>query len=267
MTDPDGPDEPCVLRSDPEPGVVLLRLNRPRVRNALNLATRRALAAEFEAVSRDPSVGAVVLTGDDRAFCAGADLDEYVDATPLDVVARDLGRLWGAIASCPVPVIAAVCGAAIGGGCELAMHADIVVAGRSARFAQPEVQIGITPGGGATQRLTRVAGKFVAMRMMLLGDPIDAEEARAIGLVSDLCDDADVLDRALTLAGRIARLPSLAVRQTKSLVLDSMNVPLDAGLRLEARAFQLTFATPEKTERMRAFLERRASRSSEGPRR
>ena len=267
MTDPDGPAEPCVLRSAPEPGVVLLRLDRPHVRNALNLATRRALAAEFEAISRDPSVGAVVITGDDRAFCAGADLSEYVDATPLDVVARDLGRLWGAIADCPVPVIAAVRGAAIGGGCELAMHADIVVAGRSARFAQPEVQIGITPGGGATQRLTRVAGKFVAMRMMLLGDPIGAEEARAIGLVSDLCDDADVLDHALSLARRIAGLPPLAVRRIKSLVLDSMNVPLDAGLRLEASAFQLTFATPEKTERMRAFLDRRVTRPPEGPRR
>lgn len=246
-----------VLWSAPADGVVLLRLSRPHVRNALNLALRRALAAHFEAIGRDPAVRAVVLTGDDRAFCAGADLSEYADATPLDIIARDMGRLWGAIADCPVPIVAAVRGHAIGGGCELAMHADVIVAGRSARFAQPEVQIGITPGGGATQRLTRVAGKYVAMRMMLTGEAIDAEEARAIGLASLVVDDAEVLDRALEIAGRIAGLPPIAVRQTKSLVLDSMNVPLDAGLRLEARAFQLTFATPEKSERMHAFLERR----------
>lgn len=249
--------DPELLRSDPAEGVVLLRLNRPHVRNALNLALRRLLAARFEEITGDPTVRAVVLTGDDKAFCAGADLAEYADATPLDIIARDMGRLWGAIADCPVPIVAAVRGHAIGGGCELAMHADIVVAGRSAHFAQPEVQIGITPGGGATQRLTRVAGKFVAMRMMLTGEAIDAEEARAIGLASLLVDDAEVLDRALAIAGRIARLPPIAVRQTKSLILDSMNVPLEAGLRLEARAFQLTFATPEKSERMHAFLERR----------
>jgi enoyl-CoA hydratase/carnithine racemase len=180
-----------------------------------------------------------------------------VEASPLDIIARDMPRLWAAVAACPVPVIAAVRGYAIGGGCELAMHADIIVAGRSARFAQPEVQIGITPGGGATQRLTRAVGKFAAMRMVLTGEAIDADEAKAIGLVSLVVDDAEVLDRALAMARRIAGFPFFAVRQTKCLVLDSMNVPLDAGLRLEARAFQLCFATPEKSQRMRAFLDRR----------
>jgi enoyl-CoA hydratase/carnithine racemase len=135
------------------------------------------------------------------------------------------------------------------------MHADIIVAGRSARFAQPEIAIGITPGGGATQRLTRAVGKFSAMRMMLTGDLVDAETARAIGLVSDLVDDADVLSQALAIAAKIAAMPTVVARQVKQLVLDSMNVPLDAGLRMEMTAFQLSFASNEKTQRMRAFLD------------
>lgn len=247
-----------------EEGVVIVRLARPEVRNALNLALRRALAAAFRDLGEEETVRAIVLTGDERAFCAGADLGEYVDATPLDIVGRGMERLWGAVAACPKPVIAAVNGFAIGGGCELAMHADLIVAGRSARFGQPEVAIGLTPGGGATQRLPRVAGKFVAMRLMLTGDLIDAEEARAIGLVSSLVDDAEVLPEALRLARRIAGMPPLAVRRIKELVLASMSMPLGDGLRHEAALFQTMFATPEKTERMRAFLDRKRGKASDG---
>lgn len=258
MAAPDLP--PCLKLVYPAEGVALLTINRPEVRNALNLDLRRALASAFTALGADETVRAIVLTGDAKAFCAGADLGEYVDATPEEIAARDMPRLWGAIAACPTPVIAAVSGYAIGGGCELAMHADILVAGRSAKFGQPEIGIGITPGGGATQRLTRAVGKAVAMRMMLTGGLIDAEAALAAGLVSDVVADDAVLAHALKLAADIAAQPPLVARLVKRLVLDSMNTPLDAGLRQEATAFQLTFAYPERHRRMRAFLDRKRGR-------
>ena len=162
-----------------------------------------------------------------------------------------------AVSDCPKPVIAAVRGYALGGGCELAMHADIILAGRSAKFGQPEIAVGLIPGGGATQRLTRVAGKFVAMRLLLTAEMIAADEAKQIGLVSQVLEDEDVLPTALKMAETIAAQSSLAVRQIKEMVLESMNVPLDAGLRAERKAFQLIFSTPEKTQRIQAFLHRK----------
>lgn len=241
-------------------GVVLLRINRPEVRNALNLALRRELALQFRELGDQDDVRCIVLTGDEKAFCAGADLNEYVDATPADIISRNMHALWGAIAECPKPVIAAVNGYALGGGCELAMHADIIIAGDSAVFGQPEVRIGLIPGGGATQRLPRVVGKFVAMKLLLTGEPIDASTAMALGLISDVVPDDEVLPAALKLAGGIARQSPLAVRQIKELVLESMNGSLDAGLRHERKAFQLMFSTTEKTERMRAFLAKKKPR-------
>ena len=248
------PPAPVLLRESRGSGVMLLRINRPHVRNALNLELRRALATEFVALAGQDDVRCIVITGDDRAFSAGADLREYVDASPVEIIERQMDRLWGAIASCPKPLIAAVCGHALGGGCELAMHADIMVAGESARFGQPEVRIGLIPGGGATQRLTRAVGKFAAMKLLLSGRQITAHEARALGLVSEVVPDAEVLAAALELAREIATYPPFAVRQIKELVLASMNVPLDTGLSLERKAFQLMFSTQEKTDRIRAFL-------------
>lgn len=252
------PTLPACLKLDyPAEGVALLTIHRPEVRNALNLELRRALADAFTALGGDDMVRAIVLSGDAKAFCAGADLSEYVDATPAEIASRGMTQLWGAIANCPKPVIAAVNGYAIGGGCELAMHADIIVAGTSAKFGQPEISIGITPGGGATQRLTHAVGKFVAMRMMLTGELIDATTAKAAGLISDLVADGDVIPHALKLAGAIAAQPPLVARLIKRLVLDAMNTPLDAGLRQEATAFQLSFAYPDRHARMRAFLDRK----------
>jgi enoyl-CoA hydratase/carnithine racemase len=254
----DRADDTDVLRlARPAPGVALLRLNRPDVLNALNLELRHALARRFSELDADDSVRAIVLTGNERAFCAGADLTEYVDATPTEVAARDMGRLWQAIADCRKPVIAAVSGHALGGGCELAMHADMIVAGRGARFGQPEVLLGLMPGGGATQRLTRAVGKFRSMRMLLTGSPIHADEAYAMGLVSDLVADTDVEATALALAGRIADLPIHAVRAIKEAVLHGMEVGLHAGLAHERKAFQLLFATEDKTEGILARLEKR----------
>jgi enoyl-CoA hydratase/carnithine racemase len=165
--------------------------------------------------------------------------------------------LWGAIADCPKPVIAAVRGYALGGGCELAMHADIIIAGESAQFGQPEVRIGLMPGGGATQRLTWAVGKFAAMRMLLTGESISASEALSMGLVSTVVADDCVVPEALKLADKIAALAPLAVQLVKESVIESMNSPLDAGLRFERKAFQMLFSTPEKTEGIRAFLEKR----------
>ncbi len=236
----------------------MLRINRPEVLNALNLALRRALAEAFSRLDGDASVKVIVLAGGERAFCAGADLNEYVDASPMDVISRDMGRLWDAIADCRKPVIAAVRGHVLGGGCELAMHADIIIAGKGASFGQPEVKIGIMPGGGGTQRLTRAVGKFAAMKIMLTGEPFKADVALAMGLASEVVEDAEVEARALQMAGQLAALPAMAVRFIKEAVIKSMNLDLDAGLEFERKSSQLLFSTADKTEGMRARLEKRA---------
>jgi enoyl-CoA hydratase len=246
-----------LLEEHPAKSVVLLRLNRPDVLNALNLALRRALAEAFTRLDADANVQVIILAGGERAFCAGADLNEYVDATPPEIIERQMDRLWGAISGCSKPVIAAVRGHALGGGCELAMHTDIIVAGRGASFGQPEVRIGIMPGGGATQRLTRAVGKFAAMNILLRGEAFKAETAAAMGLVSELVDDAEVESRALQMASQMAALPALSLRFIKEAVLQSMNGDLESGLRLERKSFQLLFATQDKTEGIRARLDKR----------
>ncbi len=192
--------EPVLLEQRPSPGVVLLRLNRPAVLNALNLALRQALAEAFVRLDADASVRVIVLAGQARAFCAGADLNEYLHATPLDIMDRQMDRLWGAISACRKPVLAALRGHALGGGCELAMHADIVLASETASFGQPEVAIGLMPGGGATQRLTRAVGKFKAMQWLLTGARFSAAQACAAGLVSEVVADEALEPRALALA-------------------------------------------------------------------
>jgi enoyl-CoA hydratase/carnithine racemase len=253
-------DTPDLLLADrPAPGVLRLRLNRPAVLNVLNLALRRRLAEVFVVADAEDETRVVVLAGHGRAFCAGADLTEYRDATPDEIVARDLGRLWDAIAACRKPVIAAVRGHALGGGCELAMHADLIVAGQGACFGQPEVLVGLMPGGGATQRLTRAAGKFQAMRLLLLGEPVGAEEALRLGLVSEVVEDDAVEARALAVATRLARGPQQAIRFIKESVIAGMQLPLQQGLELERRCFALTFAYADKTEGISARLERRAA--------
>ncbi|NML16472.1 enoyl-CoA hydratase-related protein [Azohydromonas caseinilytica] len=251
-----------LLQERPAPGVALLRLHRPAVLNALNLALRRALAAAFEALEVDEGVKVIVLAGGERAFCAGADLHEYVDAMPMEIVGRHMDRLWGAISRCRKPVIAAVRGHALGGGCELAMHADILVAGQGARFGQPEVLIGLMPGGGATQRLARAVGKFRAMRLLLSGEAVSAGEALAMGLASEVLPDAEVEAHALALAAKLAAGPQQALRFIKEAVIEGMNLPLEQGLQFERKSFQLLFATADKSEGIRARLEKRPARFS-----
>lgn len=250
-------DTSLLIETRPTEGVALLRLNRPAVLNTLNLELRRALAEAFTRLDGDITVRAIVIAGSERAFCAGADLNEYVDATPPEVISRDMGRLWDAIAQCRKPVIAAVRGHALGGGCELAMHADIIIAGESARFGQPEVLIGLMPGGGATQRLTRAVGKFRAMKLLLAGAPFSAAEALAMGLASDVVADGLMESTALGLASQLAAGPQQAIRFIKEAVLEGMNLPLQQGLHLERKLFQLLFATADKTEGIRARLDKR----------
>lgn len=252
--------DPVLLEDRPCDGVVVVRLHRPAVLNALNLVLRQALAEAFTRLEADPAVRVIVLAGGERAFCAGADLHEYVEATPVEIIDRQMDRLWGAISRCRKPVIAAVRGHALGGGCELAMHADLIVAGDTARFGQPEVLIGLMPGGGATQRLTRAVGKFRAMRILLAGAPFQAAEALAMGLASEVVADAEVEPRALALAAQLAAGPQQALQFIKEAVIEGMNLPLEQGLQFERKSFQLLFATADKVEGIRARLDKRAAR-------
>ena len=246
-----------VLLEKPEEAIALIRINRPEARNALNMAVRQALAEHFSELGSDETTRCIILTGGEKVFAAGADLRDMVERTPVEMFARRSERLWQPISSCPKPVLAAVNGYALGGGCELAMHADIIIAGDGASFGQPEVRVGIMPGAGGTQRLVRAVGKFKAMKMLLTGEPVPAREALAMGLVSEVVPDDEVLERAMTLARTIAALPPLAIMQIKEAVLAGEDSSLDAGLALERKAFQLLFATADQKEGMRAFLEKR----------
>jgi enoyl-CoA hydratase/carnithine racemase len=244
----------------PSEHVALVRLNRPEVRNALNLATRRLLAEHIGALRADTGVRAIVVTGNDQAFAAGADITEMAEATPIDMVLRNVQQYWDPIATCPKPLIAAVNGFALGGGCELAMHCDIIIAGPGAKFGLPEVRIGIMPGAGGTQRLTRAVGKFQAMRMVLTGAMIAGDEAHRIGLASELVPDAEVLPTALKRASEIAALPPLSVMAIKEVVLAGQDAALDTALLLERKAMHLLFASQDRKEGVDAFLGKRKAR-------
>ena len=246
-----------VLVERPSEHVALVKLNRPEVRNALNLATRRLLAQEIGALGAEDAVRAIVVTGGDQVFAAGADITEMADATPIDMMLRNVQQYWEPIAACPKPLIAAVNGFALGGGCELAMHCDIIIAGPGARFGLPEVRIGIMPGAGGTQRLTRAVGKFQAMRMVLTGAMIPGDEAHRIGLASELVPDAEVLPTALKRADEIAALPPLSVRSIKEVVLAGEDAALDTALLLERKAMHVLFASQDRKEGMAAFLGKR----------
>ncbi|HEY7657086.1 MAG TPA: enoyl-CoA hydratase-related protein [Burkholderiales bacterium] len=249
-----------VLLERPAEAVVLLRLNRPEARNALNLEVRKLLAKHLSGFGEDTTTRAIVLTGNDKSFAAGADIKEMAEAGTIEMLQRGVHKLWRAIGACPKPVIAAVSGYALGGGCELAMTCDIIVAGESARFGQPEVNIGIIPGGGATQRLTRAIGKYKAMKYILTGELFSAREALDMGLVSEVVPDPEVEGRAIDLARQIAALPPLAVQLAKEAVLAGMDAPLTSALALEAKSAQILFSSQDQKEGMRAFIEKRKPR-------
>jgi enoyl-CoA hydratase len=248
---------PVVLVEHPAEGVALIRINRPEARNALNLEVRRLLARHLTEMGEDDAIRCVVLTGNEKSFAAGADIKEMAGTGTIEMLARGTHKLWRTIAACPKPVIAAVNGFALGGGCELAMTCDIIIAGESAKFGQPEVKIGIIPGGGGTQRLTRAAGKYKAMRYILTGDLFSAKEAFEMGLVSEIVPDAEVETRAVEMAQQIAALSPLAIQQAKEAVLRGMDAALDSGLALETKAAQILFSSQDQKEGMAAFIEKR----------
>ncbi len=253
---------PVVLLEHPAEGVALVRINRPEARNALNIEVRKLIAKHLTELGEDDTTRCIVLTGNDKSFAAGADIKEMAGMGTMEMLARGTHKLWRAIAACPKPVIAAVNGFALGGGCELAMTCDIIIAGESAKFGQPEVKIGIIPGGGGTQRLTRAAGKYKAMRYILTGDPFSAKEAFDMGLVSEIVADADVEKRAVDMALQIAALPPIAILQAKEAVLRGMDASLDTGLALETKSAQILFASQDQKEGMAAFIEKRKPKFS-----
>lgn len=248
---------PPVLLERPQAGIAVLRLNRPYATNALSLELQALLSQHFSELGEDPEVRCIVLTGGDKVFAAGGDITSMANVGAIDIYKRHTERVWGPIQHCPKPVIAAVCGYAYGGGCELAMLADIIVAGQSAKFSQPEILIGIMPGIGGTQRLVRAVGKAKAMRMALTGQPITAEEAWIAGLVSDVVPDDQVMEHALQMARRIAAMSPLAAEQIKEVILAGMDASLEAGLALERKANALLFASHDQKEGMQAFIDKR----------
>ncbi|MCC6617529.1 MAG: enoyl-CoA hydratase/isomerase family protein [Chloroflexi bacterium] len=252
-------DEPLVVvERQPEQRTALVRLNRPKQLNALNGAVMDALCVALEELDRDEGVRAIVVTGNERAFAAGADIGEMAGASPIDMLVTNRIGQWDRIRRITKPVIAAVNGWALGGGCELAMTLDLIVAGEGAKFGQPEISIGVIPGAGGTQRLTRAIGKSKAMRMVLTGEPIGAREAEAAGLVAQVTQDELVVEDALTLAAQIATKSPIALRLAKEAINAAYEMSLTDALAHERRLFYLLFASEDQKEGMAAFLEKRA---------
>ncbi|MCW2990537.1 MAG: Enoyl-CoA hydratase/isomerase [Solirubrobacterales bacterium] len=241
-----------------EDGVALIRIERPDARNALSPEVMEQLATALEAADRSGDVRAIVLAGDEQAFAAGSDIAAMRDRTFAETLTHPTAQFWPRIAAIGLPIVAAVSGYALGGGCELALSCDLIVASDTAVFSQAEITLGIIPGGGGTQRLARVIGKQRAMELVLTGRRVGAEEALAMGFVNRVVADGRWLDEALALATAIAAHPPVAVRLAKRAVLAAEETALTGGLSLERRLYELTMATEDRVEGMTAFLERRA---------
>lgn len=246
-----------VIETRPADGVALLELNRPDALNALNMDVRQKLAAAADRLVEDPDIRVIVIAGRGGNFAAGSDVKVFAQTGAGSLLAQRMHRSWESLARCPKPVIAAVEGYALGGGCELAMHADIIVAARTASFGQPEIKLGLMPGAGGTQRLLRAIGKYKTMLLALTGEMLPATEAEKYGLVSRLSQEGEALEEALKLARKIALMPALAAEQIKEAVMYGEDAPLETALRLERKAFQLLFDTEDKREGIDAFLTKR----------
>lgn len=246
-----------LLLDHPASGVALITINRPKVLNALSTAVLEELVSVLEDFGARKDVRAVVITGGAEVFAAGADLKAMSEADMLGILYEPRPQLWQRISDFRKPLIAAVNGYALGAGCELVMHADIVVAGETAKFGQPEINMGIIPGAGGTQRLIRAVGKSLAMKMVLAGEFISAAEALAAGLVSDVTLPEASIERALEIAGKIAAKPPIAVEQAKDVLLNAFETSLEAGLKYERKAFVMLAGTEDRNEGINAFLEKR----------
>jgi enoyl-CoA hydratase len=262
------PEEPLVRVDRPAagpggeaPGVALVTLDRPEALNALSAALLAELVAALRDLDADDAVRAIVITGaGDRAFAAGADIKEMSDATPASLADTGGFGHWDELRMIRKPLIAAVRGFALGGGCELAMACDLIVAGDDARFGQPEIRIGVMPGAGGTQRLTRAIGKARAMELILTGRVIDANEAERLGLVTRVVPAESTVEEALALAAQIATMPPLAVAAAKRAINGAYETSLTQGLADERQAFFDLFATADQKEGMAAFVEKRPPR-------
>ena len=237
--------------------VGLIRLNRPQALNALSATLREELLAAAERFDADSAIGAIVITGSDKAFAAGADIKEMVDKSYIDVFAGDFAAEYERLTRLRKPLIAAVAGFALGGGCEVAMMCDMIIAADSARFGQPEIKLGVIPGMGGTQRLTRAIGKAKAMDLILTGRMMDAAEAERSGLVARVVPAADLLDETMKIAERIAALSLPSVMAAKEAVNRAQETSLHEGLRFERRVFHALFATQDQKEGMAAFIAKR----------
>jgi enoyl-CoA hydratase len=238
-------------------GVVTAHLNRPAVRNALNTDLLDELLAALQPLDRDPGVGCFVITGTDRYFAAGADIGEMAPRSFADMYRTDFFAGWDAFAALRTPKVAAVAGYALGGGCELVMMCDVVIAADDARFGQPEIKLGVIPGIGGTQRLTRAVGKAKAMDLILTGRPMDAAEAERCGLVSRVVPGERLMDEAMVAARTIASYGKLATMAAREAVDHAQEVGLREGVLFERRTFHALFATRDQSEGMAAFLEKR----------
>ncbi|MGX6447516.1 enoyl-CoA hydratase [Patulibacter sp. S7RM1-6] len=239
--------------------VALVTLNRPKALNALSLRVMQELTALLGELDRDPDVGCIVLTGSERAFAAGADIKEMAEQSYLDMYAADWFAGWDAVAAVRTPLVAAVAGYALGGGCELAMMCDVLLAADTAVFGQPEIKLGVMPGMGGSQRLTRAIGKAKAMELCLTGRNMRAEEAERAGLVARVVPADGLLDDALATAATIASMSKPIAQMTKEAVNRAQEVSLAEGVRFERRVFHAMFATEDQKEGMAAFVAKRAA--------
>jgi enoyl-CoA hydratase len=249
--------ELIIIHQNVAPHVAHISLNRPKELNALNLQLMGELRDALRTLDADEEVRAIVLSGNEKAFAAGADIKEMSDKSAIDMLLIDQFSTWDTIKKIKKPVIAAVSGFALGGGCELTMLCDMVVASETARFGQPEIKIGVMPGAGGTQRLTRAVGKAMAMEMVLTGRFITADEAHKAGLINKVVPVELYLQEAIKLASEIATLSPLAVKMAKEAVLKSFDASLEEGLQFERKNFYLLFASEDQKEGMQAFTEKR----------
>lgn len=237
--------------------VGLITLNRPQAMNALNNQLMREVMDAFESFDKDDDIGAMVITGNEKAFAAGADIKEMADKSIIEMMDRDHVAVFGRIRTIQKPIIAAVSGWALGAGCEVAMACDMIVASESAKFGQPEITIGVIPGAGGTQRLVRAVGKVIAMEMILNNRTLSAQEAHQFGLVNRVVPIGDYLDEALKLADEIASRAPLALRAAKKLINQSYELTLSEGLAEEKQTFYNLFASEDQKEGMNAFIAKR----------
>jgi len=247
-----------LVESQVDGAVALCRLSRPEARNALSPELMDELAVAVDGFDADPEIRCVVIAGDHEVFASGADIRALRDRSFEESLRHPAASFWRRLAGCKTPLIAAVSGFALGGGCELALLCDLIVASETARFGQPEITLGIIPGGGGTQRLARVLGKQRTMELVITGRRIDAREAERLGLVNEVVSKGEWLEQAMELAQRIARRPPIAVRLAKQAVLAADETGLSGGLEHERRLYEMAMATEDRIEGMDAFLEKRS---------